>query len=106
LVDALYTQFDAVFFEKTRLSLMTVLYREEESSFSRLKQLFGLTDGAAYSHLRKLVEIGYVEQTRRLAGERAETWYTLSDKGRQMFRSYLDFLESITGADEPKGKRK
>jgi len=105
-VDALYTQFDAVFFEKTRLSMITVLYREEESSFSRLKQLFGLTDGAAYSHLKKLVEIGYVEQSRRLGGERAETWYTLSEKGKQMFRNYLDFLESITGPTGPKGRSK
>jgi DNA-binding MarR family transcriptional regulator len=95
-VDALYTQFDAVFFEKTRLSIMTVLYREDESSFSRLKQLFGLTDGAAYSHLRKLVESGYVEQSRRLGTDRAETWYALSKMGRETFRGYLEFLVSVT----------
>jgi len=94
-VDALYTQFDAVFFERTRLSMMTVLYREDQVSFNRMKKLFDLSDGSAYSHLKKLVESDYVAAQRRLSGDRAETWYSMTASGRRLFRSYLDFLESI-----------
>lgn len=105
-MDELYTRFDAVFFEKTRLSIITVLYREGESSFSRVKRLFGLTDGSAYSHLKKLVETGYVEQKRRLEAERAETWYTLSTNGRRTFRDYLEFLTFVTNTNPTKGKKR
>lgn len=94
-MDALYTQFDGVFFEKTRLSMITVLYREGESSFTRLKTFFNLTDGSAYAHLKKLADAGYVKAKRRLTGDRAETWYSLTARGGWLFRDYLDFLESV-----------
>ncbi len=101
-MDALYTQFDSVFFEKTRLSIITVLYREQESSFTHIKRMFALSDGAAYAHLRKLSQAGYVDTKRRLGADRAETWYSLTGKGREMFRSYLNFLESMTGMEVTK----
>ena len=104
-MDALYTQFDGVFFEKTRLSMITVLYRESEASFTRLKKVFDLSDGSAYSHLRKLIDAGYVRARRKLTNNRAETWYSLTDTGGKTFRDYLDFLVSHAHADNPEGAK-
>ena len=56
----LYTQFDQVFFERTRLSLITILYRDGRASFLGLKRALGLTDGALYTNLEKLVTADYV----------------------------------------------
>jgi DNA-binding MarR family transcriptional regulator len=94
-VDALYTQFDAVFFERTRLSIMTLLFREKTSSFNRLKKALDLTDGSASSHIKKLTEAGYVASRRILSGERVQTLYSLTVQGQTVFRRYLDFLQSL-----------
>jgi DNA-binding MarR family transcriptional regulator len=101
-VDALYTQFDAVFFERTRLSIMTLLFREKRSSFNRLKQALDLTDGAASSHIKKLSEAGYVDSRRTLSGDRVQTLYSLTAQGQTVFRHYLTFLQSLAqeGSDE------
>lgn len=93
--DPLYTQFDSVFFEKTRLSMMTLLYQERSVTFNRFKQLLGATDGALYTHARKLESAGYVKAEKRLEGDRAQTLYSLTPEGRELFARYLQFLETV-----------
>lgn len=93
--DDLYTQFDSVFFEKTRLSMMTILYREGRVSFNRFKYLIGASDGALYAHLQKLQEAGYISQKKELVGKAVQTVYTLKKKGRELFQKYLNFLDEI-----------
>lgn len=91
----LYRRFDGVFFEKTRLSIMTILYREEKASFTVLKSRLEVSDGAVYTHTEKLVQAGYVEKTRELVGTTPQTVYGLTDRGRAVFEEYVDFLEEI-----------
>lgn len=91
----LYTRFDSVFFERTRLSMMTVLYHEGNVDFKRFKKLFGLSDGGAYAHLEKLLEAGYVGKRRELVDGQPRTIYALSEAGRTAFRDYLDFIGGV-----------
>lgn len=91
----LYTQFDNIFFEKTRLSIMTIIYREELVSFNQLKETLQMTDGAIYTHLEKLVKADYLDKRKELAGTTVQTVYFLNDRGRELFKSYLKFLESV-----------
>jgi DNA-binding transcriptional ArsR family regulator len=93
--DELYTRFDSVFFEKTRLSIMTILYRERTASFSHLKAVIGGSDGAIYAHLKKLWEAGYIHQKKRIRGDTAQTFYFLTRAGSRSYREYLSFLESL-----------
>jgi DNA-binding MarR family transcriptional regulator len=93
--DDLYTRFDSVFIEKTRLSMMTILYREGRASFNLMKKLLGGTDGAIYTHMKKLLEAGYVEQKKEIAGGSAQTVYSLTKEGKRLFQSYLRFLEVL-----------
>jgi DNA-binding MarR family transcriptional regulator len=99
----LYTQFDNIFFEKTRLSLVTVLYQEENASFNTLKRRLEASDGAVYTHLEKLVKAGYVDKRRQLAGEQVQTVYFLTEQGQRVFREYIafigDMLSSLHGTD-------
>ncbi len=94
-MDELYTQFDPVFFEKTRLSMMTVLYKEGTVTFNRLKKIIGGTDGAVYTHVNKLLTAGYVAQKKEIAGNNVQTVYWLTESGKELFRKYLEFLENI-----------
>jgi DNA-binding MarR family transcriptional regulator len=99
--DGLYTQFDNIFFEKTRLSIMTILYKERSVSFNRFKKILGATDGALYTHLKKLISADYIKYKKTLAGDTAETVYSLTKNGIDRFRRYLNFLEHIlTGGSE------
>jgi DNA-binding MarR family transcriptional regulator len=94
-VDELYTRFDAVFFEKTRLSIMTLLYRDEKVAFNTLKKRLELTDGSLYTHLEKLIDAGYVAKSREVVGTGVRTVYRLSGEGLAQFREYLSFLEHM-----------
>ena len=91
----LFTRFDAAFFEKTRLSIMTVLYRESTASFKHLKSLIDVTDGALYAHLQKLINARYIRQKKLVKNESAQTFYFLTDSGRRVYRDYLRFLEEL-----------
>ena len=91
----LYTRFDAVFFEKTRLSLVTVLYRDEKVTFNALKSRLGLSDGALYTHLEKLIGAGYAEKAKETAGLTLQTVYHLTEFGRTEFLAYLEFMREM-----------
>jgi DNA-binding PadR family transcriptional regulator len=93
--DRLYTRFDPVFFEKTRLSMLTLLHHEGFVSFNRFKLLLESSDGAVYGHIQKLLKAGYIRQKKEIAGDKAQTVYSLSDFGTQRFRQYLEFLEAM-----------
>ncbi|MBN1797282.1 MAG: transcriptional regulator [Spirochaetales bacterium] len=91
----LYIQFDNVFFEKTRLSILTVLYKEQKVSFNRFKKILGASDGALYTHLKKLIAAKYINYKKTLVADSAETMYSLTKKGREQFKNYLLYLESV-----------
>lgn len=93
--EELYTRFDGVFFEKTRLSIMTILYRERTASFNHLRSIIGGSDGAVYSHLQKLLDARYIYQKKLIRDESAQTFYYLTDEGRRVYRDYLSFLEGL-----------
>lgn len=94
-MDDLYTRFDNVFFEKTRLSILTLLYKNEMISFKQIKSLLGGTDGSIYTHMEKLIKSGYVEKRKELAGSSVQTVYKITKEGRALFREYLAFLEQM-----------
>jgi len=96
----LYTRFDSVFFEKTRLSIITVIYKEGLVSFNRLKNITRGTDGSVYNHLQKLQDTGYIARKKEINGNRAETFYSLTKRGKKEFGDYLVFLESIISNDK------
>lgn len=103
-VSELYTRFDAVFFEKTRLSIVTILNQEERLAFGALKARLGGTDGAIYTHLEKLIKAGYVCKERVLTPAGAQTMYELTDLGRHEFGAYIDFLSTLlAGTSNSKG---
>jgi len=93
--EELFTQFDNIFFEKTRLSMMTVLYKEDRVSFNRLKKIIGGSDGAIYTHLQKLQEAGYVDQKKEIIGSKVQSFFFLTASGKNLFKKYLKFMEEM-----------
>lgn len=91
----LYTRFDQVFFERTRLSIVTLIEQRGSVSFTGLKEILQVTDGALYTHLGKLIDAGYVSKKRELAGDIARTVYSLTPHGRRAYHEYLSFLQQM-----------
>lgn len=91
----LFTNFDSIFFEKTRLSILTILYTDEKASFNRLKSVLKIADGTLYSHLKKLIDAGYISFKKTIKNNNINTIYKLTEKGEKEFSQYLMFLESF-----------
>ncbi|MDA3949132.1 MAG: transcriptional regulator [Spirochaeta sp.] len=94
-MEELYTRFDGVFFEKTRLSIMTLLNQEEKLAFNALKQRLGGSDGGIYTHLEKLIAAGYVGKEREIVAGTPRTLYFLTTAGHRAFAEYIEFLAQI-----------
>ena len=105
----LYTRFDNVFFEKTRLSIVTLLHQDERLAFNALKSRLELSDGALYTHLQKLITAGYVSKERELTRLGSQTVYELTEDGLVTFQEYIGFLERMVaqagGTDYTGGTR-
>jgi DNA-binding MarR family transcriptional regulator len=98
----LYTRFDSVFFEKTRLSIVTLLHQDERLAFNALKERLDLSDGSLYTHLEKLIRGGYVLKERELVPSGSRTLYELTPRGREAFADYIAFLDDMLGRGETK----
>jgi len=94
-VSDLYLRFDSTFFEKTRLTILTLLYREGRLSFNALKEALGGTDGAVYTHLEKLKQAGYLTRDKEVIDGNVSSQYSLTDFGRTEFQAYIGFLEDL-----------
>jgi predicted transcriptional regulator len=97
-----FTKFDNIFFEKTRLSMIALIFKEEILSFKGLKKALEISDGALYSHIEKLIEAGYMEKTREIAGTSVQTVYKLSSQGKKAFSEYLTFMEKFLSEEKNK----
>ncbi len=101
-----FARFDGIFFEKSRLAIMALLYMDEYAAFTTLRERLDATDGAAYSHLERLIGGGYVEKRKEVAGMKAQTVYRLTKKGRIEFDAYLAVMEGLLASSSRKGGKK
>lgn len=98
-----FARFDGIFFEKSRLAVVALLYMDEYAAFTTLRDKLGATDGAAYAHLQRLIEGGYVEKRKEVAGMKAQTVYRLTKKGKKEFDAYLEVMEELLISNQRKG---
>ena len=96
-----FDQLDKTIHEKGRLSIMTLLAGRAEWSFQDLKAELGMSDGNLITHLRKLGEAGYVDESKDDTSGRPRTTYALSRSGRKAFKDYINVLESIIKLTKP-----
>lgn len=75
--------------------MITLLHQEGRVSFNRFRKILGGTDGSIYSHLKKLLNAGYIKQKRQIAGGKAQTIYALTPEGNKLIKDYLVFLEDL-----------
>lgn len=86
---------DPVVHQATRLRIMAALFRNRESSFTRLRDGLALTDGNLGSHAAALEKAGYIESRRVLSGLSFEVRYRITTAGSAAFIAYTQELQAL-----------
>ncbi len=93
-------RFDTLIHQPTRLQIMAALNALEEGAeleFTALRDLLGVSDGNLATHLRKLVEAGYVQERKTFVLRRPRTYLALTAQGRQAFAEHVQALRELLG---------
>lgn len=96
------TDLDPVIHAQARLRVMAFLAAlapGETLTFPRLQKELAMTAGNLSTHLRKLEDAGYVEQTKTISGRTPTTYVGLTDQGREAFETYTRTLRSLLQGD-------
>lgn len=82
---------------RLRLGIMAYLSQASPATFNELKETTGATGGNLSTHLRKLEDVGYIDQVKTFEGRKPLTTIHLTDAGRAAFADYLDALKPLLG---------
>ncbi|MCR4514205.1 transcriptional regulator [Aeromicrobium sp. 50.2.37] len=96
------SELDPVIHAQARLrvtAFLAVLAPGETLTFPRLQKELGMTAGNLSTHLRKLEDAGYVEQTKTINGRSPVTYVGLTDTGRTAFETYTRTLRQLIQGD-------
>jgi len=88
---------------KVRIAIISALYNGEKD-FNTLKKILELTDGNLSIQVSKLEECEYVEVERKIEGKKRRTIYRLTQKGKSVFKEYVEMLLEIIELHENIGK--
>lgn len=88
---------DPVIHGRLRLGIMAFLSGAGSASFTELRERTGATDGNLSTHLRKLEDAGYVQQSKEFVDRKPLTLVRLTDAGRSAWGAYLARLQDLLG---------
>lgn len=89
-----FDRLDKLIHEKGRLAIMTLLAARPQWPFQDMKAELKMSDGNLITHLRALVQAGYVASRKEII-TRPQTKYELTAQGRKAFQNYLQVLEEM-----------
>ena len=86
---------DKLIHEPARLKILAQLYVVESADFIFIMRQTGLTQGNVSGHLSKLEVAKYVEIKKGYAGKRPQTMISLTKKGREAFKKYVQSMRQV-----------
>jgi len=95
---------DDLVHQRSRLSILAILYEAGEVEFGEIRRLTKLSDGNLSRHLQTLEEGKLVRSRKGYLGRRPRTWVTLSAPGRTAFEREIEILRGVV-ADAESMKR-
>ena len=87
---------DPLIHEPARLATMAALHECTVASFNFLLAATALSRGNFSTHMRKLVEAGYVDETKEILDRKPHTEYRLTKRGRQAYQEYRAAWRALT----------
>jgi DNA-binding MarR family transcriptional regulator len=92
--------FQKILGHRSRLGICALLARNDELSFSRLKELLAEKDGSLGAQLRKLEDEGFVTVRKEFQDRKPVSWYQLTQEGRQRLEAHLVALSGLLGTGD------
>lgn len=87
-------ELDPVIHQRTRLRVITLVYRNRQRPFQWLYETLDLTPGNLDTHVSRLEEEGYVERARVLEPDGFRVVVRVTPEGDEAFRAYLRKLRA------------
>jgi DNA-binding MarR family transcriptional regulator len=87
------------FESRVRLGVMSILMVNASATYSRLKELLGVTDGNLASHLKALEKMEYVLVSKEFVNRKPQTSYSVTKVGKLAFTEHIDALEKLLKHD-------
>jgi DNA-binding MarR family transcriptional regulator len=92
--------FQKILGHRNRLGICALLARNDELSFSRIKELLEENDGSLGAQLRKLEDEGYITVRKEFRDRKPVSWYKLTADGRKRLEAHLAALSGLLGTDD------
>lgn len=86
---------DAILHQPLRTRIVAYLSTRGEATFSELKSILDVTDGNLEAHIKKLRAAEYVTTHKEKGQGRPQTFYRLTNAGKQAFKQYVDQLQNL-----------
>jgi DNA-binding MarR family transcriptional regulator len=97
---------DPIIHTQARLRIMVTLNTLPEGdqlTFTRLRDVLGLTGGNFLTHLRTLQDAGYIEVHQEGTGRGSRTTINLTHRGRSALTNYRAALHTLLNGDSAQG---
>ena len=88
-------ELDRVIHQPIRTQIMAYLVGLGHCDYMSLKKALKLSDGHMSTHMRELIESGYVEMEKAFVENKPRTTYRLTLLGKKRFRQYITSLKSL-----------
>jgi DNA-binding MarR family transcriptional regulator len=88
-------ELDPLLHQPLRTQLVAFLAGAGEATFTDLKRRLEVSDGNLDSHLKKLVAAKYVRVRRDDSAVRAQSYFSLTAKGRAALTVYVQALQKL-----------
>jgi len=88
---------DPLIHEAARLVIVSVLAECQVADFNFMLATTRLTRGNLSRHMARLIEAGYVRETKEFVNRKPHTEYRLTSAGRGAFKRYRKAWRQVTG---------
>lgn len=88
-------ELDEVLHQPARTRITALLAARGDTTFTELKKTLEITDGNLEAHMKKLLAADYVKAKKTQGKGRAQTFYSLTRKGKTAFKRYIHSLETL-----------
>jgi DNA-binding MarR family transcriptional regulator len=98
-----FRELDPILHAQLRLSIVSLLMGVKSAEFTYLAEKTGATKGNISVQLRKLEEAGYISIRKSFRDNYPLTTCSISPRGKEAFKNYVDSLRDYLGGEKGKG---
>jgi len=99
-VNVSFDDLHKAFESRIRLGIMSALAVNGTLDFTSLKEFLDVTDGNLATHIKKLEQECFIETKKSFIGNKPNTKYSMTKKGKKAFENHLAVLEQIINSQK------